>query len=89
MLLSQFPLSDFSTDSKRDAPFYCIAYDYRSHMALELQDFEQSVDAIFYTEVLNAEVALKMFFSTKHSSASTWKTKILYFHILQITSCSK
>ena len=40
----------------------------------DLQDFEH---AIFYTEMFNAEVVPKMFFSTENGSDSTRKTKIL------------
>ena len=61
----------------------------KSYDITELQDFKLLEDTIFYTEVFNPEVASKMVFSTEISSASTRKTKIFYFHILQITNCSK
>ena len=52
----------------------------QSYGIIELQDFEQLEDAIFYIEVLNAEVALKMFFfQLKTALAVLGKLKFYIF----------
>ena len=51
----------------------------KSYGITELQDFQQLVDAIFYTEVLNAKVALKMFFQLKIALPVLGKLKFYIF----------